>query len=733
MKLKLLYTFLIFGYLMGCSGDSSAGETQAPEDYVTRQPEDRTPTPVEATTLGISIGDATIPEGNESTSLVEMVVDLALTATETISVQWSTEDGSAKAGEDYVEASGELTFNPGEVSKVIRVSVAGDIQYADDEADEHFRILLTNPVNAEISDPESLVTIINDDKSLAEAYSELYRYIYRYINGKHASLSDPNTVYVDGRVELDLDEDNDLDIVLLSSTTFADPDGSDKELVIYRNLRGAGFSEEVQSIRASARDASIQDFNGDGMTDLFLADHGLDMPPYPGQQDRLLLQDNSGQLIDATESYWPDQKLFSHSACEGDVDSDGDFDINVSTGDVQFLYINDGTGAFTDESAARLPLLEISGYLYQAATEIFIQSLWDLQFYWCEMADINLDGAVDIVLGDHNNPTSTDAHGNIVGNSHLLLLNDGTGIFRYSYPDSLIPNATVEHFSNATVEMKSFNANLDTCPDLATVSTNYTGEQVIAIFVNDCAGNLRLSDTHRLTNILWTDVLFVLDANGDQLDDLFTGYLSHITDTRPLATPWGGHLSGGRAFINNGDGTFQQRDLQLSDLYLGGPGLYLALRTAGVEESEPLEPITELEMPEAIIEPEMPEPNIVVTGASPKPPFIGSWEGVDGIDGSKWTMTVTGSHNSYDVGLLDDGSGSCGKDDQGNPLYSDMAVGTGTALGNELSLSMDITCQSDPPSLLGRFSFLFVYDESNDTLTIEFNNIKTVLHRVSGS
>ena len=60
-------------------------------------------------------------------------------------VSWATEDlnadGAATAGDDYLAASGTLTFAAGERMKTIGVSVTGDTL---DEDDEAFRVRITD-------------------------------------------------------------------------------------------------------------------------------------------------------------------------------------------------------------------------------------------------------------------------------------------------------------------------------------------------------------------------------------------------------------------------------------------------------------------------------------------------------------------------------------------------------------------------------------------------------------
>jgi chitinase len=58
-----------------------------------------------------------------------------------ITVDYSTHDGTATAGLDYVATSGTLTFQPGDYMHTISVSSMSDII---DEPDETFEVVLTN-------------------------------------------------------------------------------------------------------------------------------------------------------------------------------------------------------------------------------------------------------------------------------------------------------------------------------------------------------------------------------------------------------------------------------------------------------------------------------------------------------------------------------------------------------------------------------------------------------------
>jgi len=62
----------------------------------------------------------------------------------TVTIDWATVDGTAKAGEDYVAASGTITFAPG-VSNIDFAIIASIIQDSNIEGDEDFFIEFSNP------------------------------------------------------------------------------------------------------------------------------------------------------------------------------------------------------------------------------------------------------------------------------------------------------------------------------------------------------------------------------------------------------------------------------------------------------------------------------------------------------------------------------------------------------------------------------------------------------------
>jgi len=109
----------------------------------------------------LSAGDATVIQGNDGTRYAEMVVSLSQRSNETITVNYGTADGTARAGGDYATASGKLTFAPGQTTKTMRVEVTGDRLV---EPDESFVVNLSG---AKIADATGLVTIVDDEPRIA--------------------------------------------------------------------------------------------------------------------------------------------------------------------------------------------------------------------------------------------------------------------------------------------------------------------------------------------------------------------------------------------------------------------------------------------------------------------------------------------------------------------------------------------------------------------------------------
>ena len=108
----------------------------------------------------LTIGDVTVPEGDEGTRDATFTVSLSAPYPRAVTADYATTDGSATQPGDYEAQTGTLTFAPNETSKTISVPVKGDTA---DEADEAFQVKLSNLANANLADASGSATIFDDD------------------------------------------------------------------------------------------------------------------------------------------------------------------------------------------------------------------------------------------------------------------------------------------------------------------------------------------------------------------------------------------------------------------------------------------------------------------------------------------------------------------------------------------------------------------------------------------
>jgi Calx-beta domain/RTX calcium-binding nonapeptide repeat (4 copies) len=111
----------------------------------------------------LSVEDATASEGNSGTTTLSFAVGLSVASSKPVSVSYGTSDGTATSPSDYAAASGTITFQPGQKTKSIPVSVVGDVAL---EPNETFTLSLSNPANASISRATATGTIANDDTAV---------------------------------------------------------------------------------------------------------------------------------------------------------------------------------------------------------------------------------------------------------------------------------------------------------------------------------------------------------------------------------------------------------------------------------------------------------------------------------------------------------------------------------------------------------------------------------------
>lgn len=132
------------------------------------------------------------------------------------------------------------------------------------------------------------------------------------------------------------------------------------------------------------RKAIVADFNLNGRPDVFVACHGYDASPFPGEENKIVLSQDDGTytIMDASTDVG-----FFHSAAAADLDGDGDPDVvlaNNSDRRSVLVLLNQGDGTFERESGTRLPT-ELGGKNY----------------FTIELADVDGDDILDLLVGGH--------------------------------------------------------------------------------------------------------------------------------------------------------------------------------------------------------------------------------------------------------------------------------------------------------------------------------------------
>ena len=108
----------------------------------------------------VSVSDANVQEA-EGAVLV-FTVTLSHASSRTVTVDYATQGGTATAGSDYTAASGKLTFNAGDTSQTVQVTVLTD---QEDESEETLTLTLSNPSQATLDDATATGAIENGESS----------------------------------------------------------------------------------------------------------------------------------------------------------------------------------------------------------------------------------------------------------------------------------------------------------------------------------------------------------------------------------------------------------------------------------------------------------------------------------------------------------------------------------------------------------------------------------------
>ncbi|PCI45438.1 MAG: hypothetical protein COB41_01660 [Proteobacteria bacterium] len=108
----------------------------------------------------VTVTSSSVIEGNAGETSLVFTVDSNITSSQAITINFSTQDGTAQAGSDYIATSGVITFPAGATGGSISVPILGDTAI---ESDETFTLLLSSPSHASFAGASIIGTIVNDD------------------------------------------------------------------------------------------------------------------------------------------------------------------------------------------------------------------------------------------------------------------------------------------------------------------------------------------------------------------------------------------------------------------------------------------------------------------------------------------------------------------------------------------------------------------------------------------
>jgi len=245
----------------------------------------------------------------------------------------------------------------------------------------------------------------------------------------------------------------------------------------------------------SARKAITGDYNGDEKLDIFVVDHGIDKPPFPGAAPFLILSRLSGGM--ALGQDMSEFSGFQHGAASADIDADGDIDIFVANDVRSYFLINDGTGQFTKDTRR---LTEFS----------------NSPFYTVELLDIDEDGYVDLLIAGHE----------FEGFKSQILWGDSTGFYS-SEKATVLPSVEGQ---GVVVDIDAADLNNDGHLDLVLnrTSDDTNGAWYIGYYLQllERTGQRQYTDTstsisdNSKNSGQWLDWIHLKDMNNDQHIDI---------------------------------------------------------------------------------------------------------------------------------------------------------------------------------------------------------------------
>lgn len=243
------------------------------------------------------------------------------------------------------------------------------------------------------------------------------------------------------KVELaDIDGDGLVDLLFANGGDYETPGAPAASQVFLNQGSGQQFKEATEQVfgpaKMLARVIKVRDVNADGTADIMVG------TTYQ-TQSRLYLGDGSGGFVDVTATNLPQLNASVGDLEFGDVDGDRDLDLILADwgagspmnngGGRTMLWLNDGSGAFSDATAAQMP-------------DVLVKFSWEL-----ELVDVDNDYDLDVLVSCK------------MCSGSFLFENDGTGTF------TDVSAGRLPQFSN-NYDFEAMDVNGDAYLDLVTIN-----------------------------------------------------------------------------------------------------------------------------------------------------------------------------------------------------------------------------------------------------------------------
>ncbi len=222
--------------------------------------------------------DSTSSQGDETVSAMDIPVSLSEVSGQTATVDFEVSGGTAVAnGEDFTLDSGTLTFEAGNTTKNISVTIASDLI---DEPNETIEITLSNPSNIDLGTNTIHIYTINDDDDApkvafdSSASEEMETVTPAKIP---VSLTGPSgfTVSVDYEITGGTASPG-LDFVLNSGTLSFDPGTQTQEISVI--LRDDDFTDLDETLILTLSNPSNSIIDTNNTHTLTIIDNDLQVP-----------------------------------------------------------------------------------------------------------------------------------------------------------------------------------------------------------------------------------------------------------------------------------------------------------------------------------------------------------------------------------------------------------------------------------------------------------------------